>query len=165
MKTRAQKHDRCINRPGGGGAQQRANCYCLSLLAIFFFFTFHGAVSLTKILWWHEDIQNNAKWKFIFGTIFTAFRDEMNSFCTPETPFYMWTTNYCKLSRGHWRCWCVAKTAAWTSAGIYRRKKKAQKCQQIKSLYTVLSLLNGLLPRASLCILCSKQHHTNPSLP
>lgn len=36
----------------------------------------------------------------------------------------MWTTNYCKLSRGHWRCWCVAKTAAWTSAGIYRRKEK-----------------------------------------
>lgn len=40
-------------RPGGGGAQQRANCYRLSLLAIFLFFfifTFHGAVSLTNIL-------------------------------------------------------------------------------------------------------------------
>lgn len=48
MKTRAQKHDRCINRPGGGGAQQRANCYCLSLLAIFFFLHFMGPWALLK---------------------------------------------------------------------------------------------------------------------
>lgn len=50
----------------------------------------------------------------------------MNSVCTRETPLTCepQTTVSCW---GHWRCWCVARTAAWTVAGIYRQKKNKQK--------------------------------------